>query len=111
MDFVVATETAKNQDNLPPANAALRTMPGPPQYPRAHIVIVASNDVDKVAPLAEPSLTPKAVWSEAGDTNTASMTMSNAECRWWIWSVVLRKRSTWLAIRGIRRCCGNIARC
>ncbi len=28
---------------------------------------------------------------------------ANAESRWWIWSVVLRKRSTRLAIRGIQR--------
>ncbi|MHB1937948.1 MAG: hypothetical protein ACYCOR_15365 [Acidobacteriaceae bacterium] len=55
--------------------------------------------------------TPKAAWSEACDTNTASTTMANTENRWWIWRVVREKWSTWQAIGGLKRLCDNIAIC
>jgi hypothetical protein len=99
-DPKLPTGTAKNQAHLSPATGASRAVPGPPRYPRAYIV--ASNGVDKLAQLAGPS--PKAEGRIVRNRRYKYCVddHANAESCWWIWSVVLRKRSTRLAFRGIQ---------
>ena len=58
----------------------------------------------RVDPSMEPSPTPKAAWSGASDTNTASTITANIESRWLTWKTIRERWLIWRAIHCTTRC-------